>query len=81
MTIKISDQLIQQIGMSEQELLLELAIMLFQEEKVTLAQASKLANMHQMLFQKELAKRKIPIHYGIEEFDEDMKTLVKLNLL
>ena len=36
MTIKISDQLIKQIGMTEQELMLELAIMLFQEEKVTL---------------------------------------------
>lgn len=81
MTIKISDQLINQIGMTNQELMLELAIMLFQEEKVTLALASQVANLHQMPFQKELAKRKIPIHYGIEEFDEDMKTLEKLNLI
>ena len=65
-------------GLSEDELRLKLTLLLFQEEHLTLAQAARVAGLHQAQFQMELAKRKIPIHYGTEEFLEDMKTLKKL---
>ena len=78
MTIEIPDQLLTQIGISIESLMLKLAIELFKEEKITLGQASQLAGIHQIQFQRELAKRKIPIHYDIEDFEEDMKTLAKL---
>lgn len=78
MTIKIPDSLLLHTGLSQEGILLRIALILFAEEKLTLGQASQLAGLHQMLFQKELAKRKIPIHYGIEEFEADMKTIKKL---
>ena len=78
MKIVIPDNISNKLGFSEEEFLLEIAIALFKEEKITLAQASELANLHQSKFQKELAKREITIHYGVEDLDNDMETLERL---
>ncbi len=80
MILDIPDHIIKKTGITPEELLLFLAIELFKEEKITLGQGSKLAGLHQIQFQRELAKRKIPIHYGIEEFEADLETLSKLKL-
>jgi len=61
--------------MSESELKQEVALTLFQQERLTLAQASRLAEMTQLKFQALLADRQIPIHYGIEEFHEEFRNL------
>ncbi len=75
MVVNIPDQILEQAGLSSNELLLKVAILLFQEEKLTLAQASRLAAIHQSEFQRELASRQIPIHYGVEDLDRDLETL------
>ena len=54
---------------------------LFQQERLTLAQASGLAEMGRLAFQALLAERQIPIHYGIEEFHEDLQTLRQMGRL
>lgn len=79
MTLQIPDTFFQKVGMTEGELLLRIAVMLFQEEKLTLAQASQFAGIHQMEFQKELARRKISIHYGEEDLLNDLETIAKIN--
>ena len=61
--------------MSELELKRELAVTLFRQERLTLAQASRLAEMSQLAFQALLAERQIPVHYSIEEFREDLQRL------
>ncbi len=75
MTVEIPDQIIAQSGLSAQEILLKVALILFQEEKITLGQASRLAKLHQFEFQKELAKREIPVHYGEEDFERDLQII------
>ena len=75
MTVEISDQIINQSGVSGKEILLRAAIALFQEERLTLGQASQLAGLHQFEFQKELAARNIPIHYTEEQFHNDLRTI------
>ena len=75
MTIEISNTILDKSGLTTAEILLRLAIILFQEERMTLGQASELAGMHQIEFQRELSERNIPIHYGREEFEQDIKTL------
>jgi len=67
-------------GLSESELLLEL-IVLFQQEKITLAKASRLIGMTQIQFQRLLAERKIPVHYDIQDFHEDIANLKEVGLL
>lgn len=78
MIVEIPDQIIEQSGLSAKEILLKVAIVLFQEEKLTLGQASKLAKIHQFEFQKELSARKIPVHYGEEDFEHDLQTIAKI---
>lgn len=75
MTIEISDNILERIGFTKEEIQLELAIMLFKAEKLSLGQASKIANLHKIMFQKELAKRKIPVHYGVEDLENDLENL------
>jgi predicted HTH domain antitoxin len=61
--------------MTVDELMQEIAILLYEKEKLTLGQASKLARMSQLRFQFLLASRQIPVHYGIREFEADLKVL------
>ena len=75
MNVDIPESVLQQSGLSSQELKLKVALMLFQEERLTLGQASRLAGLHQFEFQKELAQLNIPIHYGEAEFEDDLETL------
>ncbi|HEX6122985.1 MAG TPA: UPF0175 family protein [Ktedonobacterales bacterium] len=75
MSLLISDDLLRSIHMSADELRREIAVMLFQQERLTLGQASQLAGVTQFAFQGILAERQIPIHYGVAEFEEDMQTL------
>jgi predicted HTH domain antitoxin len=75
MPVTISDEVLTAAHLSEPELKRELALALFQQERLTLAQASRLAETTQLSFQALLAERRIPIHYGVEEFREDLRTL------
>ena len=75
MAVTISDEVLSAAHITESELKRELAIALFQQERLTLAQASRFAEVSQLSFQALLADRQIPIHYGVEEFREDLRTL------
>lgn len=75
MGIVISEDILLSARMSESELLEEIAVLLFQKEKLTLGQAGRLAGMPIMRFQLLLAARNIPIHYDVSEFMEDLETL------
>ena len=75
MTITFSEDVLQTTHMSPEELVVEMAVHLFEIEKLTLGQASKMAGMSQWDFQQVLGSRNIPLHYGVEEFEKDMKTL------
>ncbi len=75
MSIIIPDTILHSTRMSEKEIKQEIAIMLFQMEKVTLGQASQFAGLNQLQFQYILASRRIPVHYDVNEFEEDLKTL------
>jgi len=74
-TLAIPEDILQATKMSEDELIQEIAVMLFQKEKLTLEQAAHLARMSQLQFQHLLASRQIPVHYDIVEFEDDLRTL------
>lgn len=81
MGLIIPDDILQATRMTEEELRQEIAILLFQKEKLTLGQASLLAGMNRLQFQHLLASRQIPIHYDLTDFEEDLKTLKELGRL
>ena len=81
MSVIIPDDILQTTRMTEEELRQEIAMLLFQKEKLTLGQASRLAGMSRLQFQHLLASRQIPVHYDITEFEEDLNTLKELGRL
>jgi predicted HTH domain antitoxin len=78
MSLLIPDEILQASRLSERELKLEIAVMLFEKEKLTLGQASRFAAMGYLEFQHLLASRRIPVHYDVADFEQDLETLSEL---
>jgi predicted HTH domain antitoxin len=70
-TIDLPDAL----QISAADLRTELAIALFQQERITLGTASQLAGLHQIEFQQLIASRGICIHYDVEDLEQDLQSL------
>jgi predicted HTH domain antitoxin len=81
MSIIVPDEILNATRMTEAEMRQEIAVMLFQKEKLTLAQASRFALMHRVAFQHLLASRQIPVHYDVADFEQDIKNLQEMGRL
>lgn len=79
MSVVIPDEILHAARMTEEEFKQEIAIFLFEKNKLTLAQASRLAGVSRLQFQHLLASRQIPVHYDVAEFEEDLRTLQELD--
>ena len=75
MSITVPDEILQAARMSEEEFRQEMAVLLFEKDRLTLGQASHFAGMDRLRFQHLLASRDIPIHYDVEDFEQDLATL------
>ncbi len=78
MSLVISDDLVSISGLSENELFLEIVVMLFQQEKISLGKAGELVGLHRMEFQKLLSDREICVHYDLADFQDDLNTLQEM---
>lgn len=78
MSLTIPDEVIESIGISETELLREIAVILFRDKKLSIGRASRLARMNLMEFRRLLASRQISVGYGLTELQEDLKTLEQI---
>jgi len=79
MGLLIPDEVLQAARMSEGELQQEIAVLLYQKGKLTLAQASRLAGMNRLQFQHLLASRQIPVQYDEADLIEDVKRLREMD--
>ena len=77
MSLVISEDIVKASGLSEDELLQQIIIMLFQQDKISLGKASELLKISQIKFQRLIAERGISIHYDVTEFQEDIQHLQK----
>lgn len=75
MSLVISDDILRASGLSEADFLLEIIVLLFQQEKLSLGKASEILKMPQIRFQRLLADRGICIHYDVADFREDLQYL------
>jgi len=75
MSVTIPDEILEAARMSEAELRQELAVLLFQQDRLTLAQAGRLAGLDLLRFQHLAASRGISVHYDVEDFEQDLATL------
>ena len=81
MSVTFSDDVLKQAHMTNEELAVEMAVHLFEIEKLTFWQAARMAGMNHWDFQQLLGSRQIPLHYGVEEFEKDVQTLKAKGLL
>ncbi|MBE9202526.1 UPF0175 family protein [Synechocystis salina LEGE 06099] len=72
-TINLPDSLDQTFD--ETDWFREIAIALFEQERISLRRASKISGMEAMNFQKQLADRGICVHYDLEELEQDVERL------
>jgi predicted HTH domain antitoxin len=75
MSLVIFEQIVKASGLSEEELLLEVVLLLFKQDKISLGKAAELLNLSQIRLQKIMADRGICIHYDVDEFQEDIQHL------
>lgn len=81
MTVLIPDDILRATRMTEDELKLEIAIMLYKQEKISSGKARAWTGLTVIDFQHELAKRGLYINYDVEDFQADVKTLQSMRLL
>jgi predicted HTH domain antitoxin len=77
----LSDEVLRCTGMSERELLLEIALFLFERERLTLGRASRLAGLSRVELQRVLGSRGIAIPYDARDFQADPSALRDSGLL
>ena len=80
-TIEIPREILHVTRMTPEELRRELAVSLFQQGKLSFAKAREMAGMTVWAFQQLLGSRGIPVHYGVEDYEEDLTTLRELGRL
>ena len=79
--IEIPREILHVTRMTPEELRRELAVSLFQQGKLSFGKARELAGMTVWAFQQLLGSREIPVHYGVEDYEEDLTTLRELGRL
>jgi predicted HTH domain antitoxin len=72
MLIELPDEILRKPGYGRDELMLDIAVMLYQRKQFSLGKAAKLAKQNRLEFQRTLAERGIEIIYDL---DIDLDTL------
>lgn len=77
MTITIPDSALAQANIKPDELLIELAVYLYEKKSLSWGKARKLAGLDEMSFRKELKKRGEYMHFGVEDLQKDHQSIEK----
>lgn len=78
MTITIENSILEEIGLSKSEILIELAVSFYKRGVLSIGKASNLAGVNQIEFRRELGKRDESINYNINDLEEDLTALKNL---
>lgn len=79
MGIKIPAYVLEKANLTEKDFLIEIAVHLYNIGRLTMGQARKFANLDQISFQKEMSKRDVYIKYGMDDLEDDLKTIKEMN--
>jgi len=77
-SIEVPREVVHITRMTPDELRRELAVYLFQQGKLSFGKAREMACMTAWAFQQLLGSRSIPVHYAVEEYEQDLRTLKEL---
>jgi len=78
--LTIPDDILEAAGLTERECLIELAVQLYAQRRITIAQALRLSRLNRLDFEKELARREISL-YSVDDLNHDVAALKELGRL
>lgn len=78
MDLLIKEEILKKAEISAEELLIEMAVHLYDTGRLSMGQARNLAQLDQLSFQKELARRDVYIKYDLGDLETDLENLKKL---
>jgi predicted HTH domain antitoxin len=81
MTLNIPDSLLANVKLTQQEILVELAVRFYDQERLTRAQARTLAGVDDITLQTELERRGLGFDYDEEGFEDDLVAISKLKTM
>jgi predicted HTH domain antitoxin len=73
--IVIPGKFLSETGVNRKEFLVDLAVYLYEKQRLTMGQSRKLANLDQLSFQKALKERGVYMHDDALDLYEDIKSL------
>lgn len=80
MKIEIPEDLVAAAEISQQEAIQFLALSLYQNDRLTLGNASRLCNLAQSDFMDLMSAYGVTFNYDVEELEDDINTLRNLDL-
>jgi len=81
MSIIIPEEILRAAETNEEDLKLELALLLYKQNKISSGKLRDWLGLTVLEFQHELAKRDLSINYDVEDLNQDIETLKSLGLL
>jgi predicted HTH domain antitoxin len=78
--LTIPDDILEAAGLTERDCLIELAVQLYAQQRITIAQALRLSRLNRLDFEKELAQRDISL-YSVDDLNHDVAALKELGRL
>ncbi|MBE9070042.1 UPF0175 family protein [Leptolyngbya cf. ectocarpi LEGE 11479] len=81
MSVVVPDMILEAAQLSEDELKLEIAIMLYTADKISSGMVRSWTGLSVIEFQHQLAKRDLYLNYDVEDLEADIETLKSLDLL
>jgi predicted HTH domain antitoxin len=79
--IEIPQEVLHAARMTPEEMKRELAVLLFQQDKLSFGKAREMAGMTVWAFQQLLGSRGITVHYDVTDYEEDLAALKALGRL
>lgn len=81
MNLAIPDDILAASEMSEADLKLEIAILLYKQEKISAGKACEWLGLNLIEFRHQLGKRGLTINYDVEDLQADIVTLRSIDKL
>ena len=73
--VPLPKKIVETARTSPEDFYREIAIFLYKEQHVMLAQAARIAQMPRVAFQQLLAGQGVEIHFSIDEYEHDVEAL------
>lgn len=78
--LRIPEDIVEAAGLTEREVLIELAVHLYAKRRLVFAQALRLSGLNRLELERELARRDISL-YSVEDLEHDVAALKELGRL